>query len=564
MFTEPKEKSIEKRMKQMQDVRSGYEDLHKEVIKFISPQRYNYDRTAEKGKKYGQGVYDGSPISALNLFADGIFGSMMNPAMRWFRPKLHRDFWHAKQVTAREKLDIQEWLDEVEWRLYGAFSRSNIYEEIPEFLHDGGSVGTASMYNEEDVARDRIVFSTRHPGECYVAENNFGFVDTMYRKYKWPLRKIVQRFGKDSLPKQIQDLSSPNQDMEYEIIHAVYPRGEIEVFFDDRGIRSPKLSNKAFPWESVNLMTGVVEGPHILSESGYKLFPYNVWRYRKNSDGGPYGESPAQDALIDIYALNQVGRSMLIAAQKSVEPPWNIPEEMRGKVRINPNGLNYYKDERRIISPIDAVRQFTNAEYMESRKREAVEEHFKVKFFTMLYTAAMEGRQLSVPQVLEMQGEKAAQMSTMVGRLISELFDPLIDRVFQVEWDAGRIPPPPPILEDQPVEIDYLGPLALAQKKVFRIQGVMQGLEILGPVAERFPEVLDKVNADVIAEEVLDGTGFPAKAIRSDDVVAKIRSDRADRQAQEKKAAMMLQMAQQVPNVSKKPEDGSPLAGMVQ
>lgn len=559
-----KARNIEKRMKELEDVRSGYEDLHKEVIKFIAPQRYNYDRTEQRGKKYGSSVYDGSPISALNLFADGIFGSMMNPAMRWFRTKLHREFWKVNKVTPRDRMDIQEWLDEVEWRLYSAFSRSNIYEEVPEFLRDGGSIGTATMYGEEDIARDRVVFSTRHPGECFIAENNFGFVDCMYRKFKWNLRKIVQRWGTDNLPPEIRDLAEPSMDREFDLIHAVYPRGEIQVFFNDQGLRLPKMNNRAFPFESVYLITNVSGGPWILSESGYKVFPYLVWRYRKNSDGGPYGESPAQDALIDIYGLNQISRSMLIGAQKSIEPALNVPEEMRGKVRINPNGLNYYKDERRIIHPIDLVRQFGNAEYMERRKREIIEDHFKVKFFTMLYTAAMEGRQLNVPQVLEMQGEKASQMSTMVGRLVSEFLDPLIDRMFQVEWDAGRIPPPPPVLEGQPLEIDYLGPLALAQKKIFRIQGVMQGLEVLKPIAEMFPEVVDKVDPDVIAEEILDGTGFPAKAIRRDDVVNKIRTARAARLEQEKKQQLALQMAQQVPNVSKAPEDGSPLAGMIQ
>ena len=558
MDRDTKAKSIQKRMKQLEDGRSDYESLQKEVIKFILPQRYNYDRTQLKGQKYGTSVYDGTPTSALNLFADGLFGNLMNPAMRWFRLKLRKDFWRNKRISPTEKLDIQEWLDECEALMYSAFARSNIYEETPEFLRDGGSVGTATMYSEEDLERDRTVFCTRHPGECYISESKFGKVDTLYRKFKWPLHKIVERFGVDNLPETIRGLVEPNQDQEYEIIHATFPRGNIEVYFSDNGIRKQKRSNKFFPFESVYLLLDAAPSPHILSESGYKLFPYLVWRYRKNSDGGPYGESPGQDALIDMYALNQIGRSMLIGAQKSVEPALNVPEEMRGKVRLNPHGLNYYKDERRIIAPVDLVRQFSNAEYMEQRKREAIEEHFKVKFFTMLYTAALEGRQLSVPQVLEMQGEKASQMSTMVGRLVSEFFDPLIDRVWQIEYDAGRIPPPPPVLEGEDIEVDYLGPLAQAQKKVFRIQGIMQGAEMLKPFAETFPDVLDVVDPDVVASEILDATGFPAKAIRPPDRVAKIRAERARQIQEEKQAALALQAAQQMPNLSKRPEDGSP------
>jgi len=185
------------------------------------------------------------------------------------------------------------------------------------------------------------------------------------------------------------------------------------------------------------------------------------------------------------------------------------------------------------------------------------------EFFTLLSRAAMDGRQLNVPQVLEMQGEKAVMLGTVVGRLISDCFDPLVDRVFQIEWNAGRIPPPPDILVQQMggsrITVHYMGPLAQAQRRLFRTQGIYQSLEALRPLAEIRPDVYDNVDLDVMSREIMEATGLSAKVIKDPRIVAKERAALAQQIAQEKQTQMMLQLAQQVPNLSKAPEEGSPV-----
>ncbi len=540
-----KAKAILSRQVALEAIRANYEPLWKDVINLVVPYRYNLDGTRQKGQKYGSNIYDGSPMTALNLFADGLFGYLVNPAMQWFRLRLHI----GKPAEAR---DVKLWLEDTEWTLSQAFSRSNFYEEMPEYFRDGGAIGTATLYSEEDVGASRIMFRCCHPGQIWVAEDKYGVVDTVHRKFTMTLRQLIQRFGSDNLPPEC--LNGPDPDEEWQVLHAVYPRGDIEMYFDESGEFVPKKSSRFMPFESVYIL---MDKSHILSTGGYRLNPYAVWRYRKNSDGGPYGESPAQDAIIDILGLNQIGRSNLLAAQRAVEPPLMVPDELRGKVRINPAGINYYQDHQRMIVPIDMVKSLPAGIDREERKRAIIEDHFKVKFFTMLYQAAMEGRRLSIPQVLEMQGEKATQMGTLVGRLISESFDPIIDRVFQIEWDAGRIPPPPPALRGHRIEIDYMGPLAQAQKKMFMIQGIMQGLDALAPVAQIFPEVRDRVDPDEIAKVILEASGMPVKAIRPDDKVKYIRDQRAKMQDAAMQADMISKMSNVIPVASKAPEKGS-------
>jgi hypothetical protein len=351
---------------------------------------------------------------------------------------------------------------------------------------------------------------------------------------------------------------------EYSFIHMVVPNNDVEVFYNPISRQlEPKLSPTNKPFQSYYIQE---DGPSVVSESGYWSNPFQVWRWRKNSEE-IYGRSPAADAIVDILTDNQMSRTLLNAAHLAVEPALNVPAEMRGKVRITPRGMNYYEEAGRLISPVLAH----GANYpigvdREDRVKKAIKRHFMVEFFTLLSQAAMEGRQLSVPQVMEMQGEKAVMLGDIVGQINSELLDPLVDRVFQIEYTAGRIPPPPDILsafEGSRIEVHYVGPLAQAQRRLFRTQGIVQGLSTLALVAERHPEVEDNVDFDIVAREVLEANGFPVRALRDEGRRDAMRNDRAQQAAADKQAAMLVQGAQAIPNLSKSPESGSIMESMM-
>jgi hypothetical protein len=99
-----------------------------------------------------------------------------------------------------------------------------------------------------------------------------------------------------------------------------------------------------------------------------------------------------------------------------------------------------------------------------------------------------------------------------------------------VEMKAGRIPKPPAVYGNRVPMIDFLGPLAQAQRKLFQGRGIMAALEQSAPIWERAPEVMDKINLDVVQEYIFASNNFPAKAVRNDDEVAVIRENRAQQQ----------------------------------
>ena len=93
--------------------------------------------------------------------------------------------------------EVQRWLEDSSQRMMRAFTMSNFETEVHEMYVDLVVFGTGCMFVEMDDKTLR--FSTRHISEFYVTEDQYGIVDTVFRKYEIPARQAVQRFGIDNV-----------------------------------------------------------------------------------------------------------------------------------------------------------------------------------------------------------------------------------------------------------------------------------------------------------------------------------------------------------------------------
>jgi hypothetical protein len=124
--------------------------------------------------------------------------------------------------------------------------------------------------------------------------------------------------------------------------------------------------------------------------------------------------------------------------------------------------------------------------------------------------------------------------------LQSEMLQPLISRVFSILLRNGVLPPAPEELQGQDIEIEYVSPLAKAQK-LTDLQSMLRGFEVMMQIAEVAP-VMDYLDSDKLVKYLVDTTGIPATVIRSDEEVARLRRQQA--QAQEAEAETATQMMQ--------------------
>ena len=94
----------------------------------------------------------------------------------------------------------------------------------------------------------------------------------------------------------------------------------------------------------------------------------------------------------------------------------------------------------------------------------------------------------------------------------------------------GRLDVPPEELQGQDIDIEYVSPLAKAQK-LTDLQSMMRGLEVLLQLGQSLP-VMDYIDDDGLVKYLVDVAGMPAKVIKSNEEVAALREQQAQQQAQ--------------------------------
>ena len=550
--------AIGRRFDQLKKWRRPWEPVWEELVDFVYPEReFNFKQGESsssasphgqnsKSKRIGEKIFDGSPIAAAQLWSDGIMGQLYSPPLQWYAPAF-------ANRRLSEIPEAAEWAQEVQSVMFAAFERSNFYDATPMMMMDGVSIGTAIQLVTEDVADKSIVFNVRHPLECYIAENFNGKVDTVFRRFEMTFREVVQQWPEGNFSKSVLEGAQKNPYDKVAIIHAVFPKDETEIGELASGNKKPFAS--VYKEEK--------ENDEIISIGGFKAFPYVVWRYSTNS-GEVYGSSPAQRALVDIRAVNAISETMLDAAHIAARPAYNVPMEQRGRVRIVPNGMNYYEDDPdRVITPVRTGIQYPIGIDQEERRRALIREHFKVDFFLLL--AQTQGRSMTATEVMELQSEKAAILGATIGRLNSEYGDPVLERVFQIEKDAGRLPPVPPKLArfaGEDIRFDYLGPLAQAQKRLVNSQGAIRSLQSIEGILAMQPDVADSIDFDALTRLIFDTHGMPARVLRNPEEVAAMRQERAEAAAKQAQLDQMEQAANVVPKMSKAPEPGAPIEAL--
>jgi hypothetical protein len=162
-----------------------------------------------------------------------------------------------------------------------------------------------------------------------------------------------------------------------------------------------------------------------------------------------------------------------------------------------------------------------------------------------------DGPQMTATEVIQRNEEKMRLLGPVLGRLQSELLKPLIDRVFAILLRNNMLPQAPEFLSGRDIEIEYVSPLAKAQKST-ELQSIMRAVEILGSLANVAP-VFDYVNFDNLVKHLADIVGVPQKILKSQ---SQVNAERQQAQQQQQE----MQQMQQLQQVAKAGGDIAPLA----
>ena len=510
-------KTIMARFDRLKTGRQNWETHWQEVADYMQPRKADVTKTRSRGDKRTELIFDSSPIQAVELLAASLHGMLTNPSTPWFSLR-YKD----------EGLDSDDeaklWLEGVTDTMYTAFNRSNFQQEIFELYHDLITFGTAAMFIEED-QNDLLKFSTRHINEIYVTENDKGRIDTVYRKFKITLRAAAQQFG-EGLSEEAKRKVDKDPFDEIDILHAVYPRQDFNPTKKDK-------QNMEFESVYVEYKNG-----NELSVGGFVEFPFVVPRYLKASHE-IYGRSPAMTALPDVKMLNEMSKTTIKAAQKQVDPPLLVPDDgFLLPVRTVPGGLNFYRSGTRDrIEPLNIGANNPLGLNMEEQRRTAIRNVFYVDQLLL-----QQGPQMTATEVIQRNEEKMRLLGPVLGRLQSELLKPMIDRCFAILLRNNQFAQAPEFLSGQDIEIEYVSPLAKAQKGT-ELTSITRAIEILGSLANVAP-VFDYINFDALVKHVADLVGVPQKVLKLQSQVNAEREQQAQLAEQQAQMQQMQQVAE--------------------
>ena len=179
-----------KRLGSLQTQRETWESHWQEIADYIVPRKADITKQRHAGDKRFELIFDGTAIHAAELMAASLHGMLTNASTPWFSLR-----YPDRELESDDM--AREWLEGATDVMYTELHRSNFHEAIHELYSDLVTFGTAVMFIDTDKEQN-LRFSTRHIAECYVSEDEFGRVDTVYREFKMSAKAALDQFGEEN------------------------------------------------------------------------------------------------------------------------------------------------------------------------------------------------------------------------------------------------------------------------------------------------------------------------------------------------------------------------------
>lgn len=512
-------KQLREKVNHLRADRANWEEHWQDIADYILPRKNTIIVHRSPGEKRNLTLLDNSGVMANELLAGALHGLLTNPNAQWFELT-------TGDIQLDEQDGVREWLQGTTEDIHNLLNNSNFQTEVHELYVDLAGFGTSVMLIEED-DKQLVRFTTQFIRDYLLDENNLGFVDQIYREWKWDAAKIVAEFGEENVGEKVLKAYRAGKSDKFCVIHAVYPKTMVA----DSKYRFNYVSQYVLPDEEVSLR-----------EKGFEEFPYTTPRWSK-APGETYGRSPGMNALPEVKTLNKMTETTLRAAQKVVDPPLQLPDDgFIMPIVTKPGGLNYYRSgSNDMIRPILNNAQIDFGYQAMNDKRQRIKEAYYVDQMML-----QQGPQMTATEVLQRTEEKMRLLGPMLGRMQSEFLRPLIDRVFAIMLRRKQVREIPGALRGTVLDVKYSSMVAKSQR-IADGQNILRTMEAAAPFINTDPSVLDNINGDEALKAIAKIYGLPQRILRSQAEVQQIREDKAQAQQQ---AIQAQQQQQQVDNAA--------------
>ncbi|HET8728530.1 MAG TPA: portal protein, partial [Alphaproteobacteria bacterium] len=450
------------------------------IADHVLPRRGDFAGRRADGGRRADRIFDPNGQWANEQLAAGLHGMLTNPAVRWFGLK-------ARDERLNRLDGVKRWLETVTDALYGVFNspRVNFHPQAHELYLDLGAFGTAALLIDEHPVFGPT-FATRALGECFIAEGADGRVDALHREFRLTARQAVGLWGA-AVPEAVGRAAATDPGRKFTFVHAVRPRGKRDPF--------SRLSGDK-PWASVYFS---LDFKQPISAGGYDEFPYVVPRWSK-ATGETYGRSQAMTALPTILLVDGMMKTVIVGAQKMVDPPLMAPDDgFVRPIKASPGRVIFY---RAGTPQYDRIQPLTTGgnpglglDMIELQRRQILQ------IFHVDLMQTEEGPRMTATEVLQRREKRHRLLGPIVARQETEYLNPLIERTLSILTRRRQLPPPPDELWGREIEVEYTSPIQQAQKAV-RTESMARVLEAAERAASYDPGVLALIDTEAMVREV--------------------------------------------------------------
>lgn len=500
-----------RRWEELRTERARHEGDWNAIARLIRPQRGGFGLD-DTGSRLHEKPLSSAPIRAASNLASAIFGTLTNPATRWF-----------SLATGDPDLDrwkpMAEWLEVCARKVYLSFapSVSNFYEEMATLASDLAAFGNAAQFDEALPAKGKIKDVTVSLNDVVVAINAFGEVDELVRRSHLTPSAIVKAYGADAVPAKILELAQKGATDRFAICQHV---------LENAAWRPGSIGAAGKAWASVHALE--MDGGWLLRQAGFDDMPFFYPRWDVDTGQG-YGTGPGFVALASTRAHRQMTEATLRAAERAADPTLLAPDRdaFPLKGRVVPGGVLYggvTVTGEPLVRPLDAV---GNLSLTLEEKQSVMQEIQDAFHITLLNFQNRTG--MTPTEIAAIEAERTRLWAPNMGRVQGAYLAPKIERRFRLLWRAGQLPPPPDPGRGGkvPLMVVYTSAAAMAQRAQERL-ATMQLIADITPLAAVDPRYTDRLDPDAVVEALHEASGAGARLLRTREDADKIAEARAE------------------------------------
>jgi hypothetical protein len=497
-----------------------------DVTNYLWPERADYTVTRTPGAKRMQRVFDSTPLWALSQYVAGVDSLLTSSTLQWFGLRCDDDRIDSKPA-------VRKWLWDASTAMYAIFNgpRHNFAPAKQEIYGDLGSVGTGFTAVLES-PKNGIIFSTRHIKECCIAENDEERVDTLIRRWEWTAKQAYQRWD-NKCGALVMKAYEEKPDTKFAFLHAVRPRKN----------RNPERRDRLhMEFESLYVSE---KDASVIDEGGFQEFPYLTPRHSKGT-GELYGRGLGMIALPDVKMLNELMKLVVKSAQKLIDPPLMLPDDgFMVPIRTTPGALNFYRAGTRQYDRIAAIETGgqvqLGTDLLEGLRNQIIRTFFGdlLRMPSDLANPQGDGKGSTATYWYMRRDKEMMALGPMLSRHYVEFGDPLIDRVFNMMWRRSQamnfgpgspFPPPPPELSGQKLRVEYVSPIAMAQKST-QLDAITRLMQQQLALMQINPKAQVQLDDAAIMRLVANDLNAPPEALKSPEVLAQEAQAQAEAEA---------------------------------